>query len=73
MKQPKTFRLSHQALAHLQALKDLTGSTETALVELALAHLHRLLLQELLPAKQSQDQPGQSDKRARKKRKRRSK
>ena len=42
MKTRKTFRLSPQAVAHLQALQARTGATETALVEMALAYLHQL-------------------------------
>ncbi len=42
MKTRKTFRLSPQAVAHLQALRARTGATETALGTLALAYLHQL-------------------------------
>jgi len=42
-KTAKTFRLSGQAIEHLRSLVDLTGSSETAIVELSLAHLARLM------------------------------
>lgn len=39
-KNPKTFRLSDQAIEHLAALAERTGTTETAIVEMALAKTH---------------------------------
>lgn len=38
-KTSKSFRLSEQALEHLERVVKLTGTNETAIIELALAHL----------------------------------
>ncbi len=40
-KRAKAFRLSEQAVAHLAALVEWTGSSETAVVEMALAYYDR--------------------------------
>jgi hypothetical protein len=39
-KSPKSFRLSKQAISYLRLLVEKSGSTETAIVEMALASLY---------------------------------
>ena len=43
-KQLVAYRLSSQAIAQLDALVKQTGTTKTALVEMAIAHLYNLLV-----------------------------
>ena len=50
----RSFRLSPQAVEHLQAISHLTGSSDTAIIEFALAHLAQFL--SLSPAR-SQSHP----------------
>ena len=44
-KTAKTFRLSAQAIKQLQALKDRTGTNETAIIEIALALFEQGIIQ----------------------------
>ena len=78
MKVRKAFRLSPQAIQHLDQLRERTGASETALVEMALAYLHRALFEvrpapepNLASSRTTASQSGRNPKKRRKKRKRR--
>jgi len=43
MKTAKTFRLSNQAVESLRTLVEITGTNETAIIEIALAHFSQVL------------------------------
>lgn len=42
-KTPKTFRLSEQAINHLKEIASQTGSNDTAIIEMALAHFASIM------------------------------